>query len=417
MTSSPKSAARRNEKLWIAIRETGLSYAAFALEVRTTAEASGRHDLRPDRTRVGHWVNDGQVPQHPMPDILAQTLSRLRGFVVEPEDLGLPRAPAPVTARPRGAADVAHSFARHVTSSDLSVDDISELDIAVRELRAVYPERSPSDLWPLAMEHRQRAHELLHHRRHTLREGRELAYQAGMLSVILAWIAHDIADHEAVAAFAADAGAHGQQADAPEVTAWAEDVLATDALFDNRPLDALTAATRGLAVAPRKSDSAVRLAAQLGRIYARLGNHAGFDEAAARVEAFRPNLSVCRSGLFRFDGAGIDSFNASAYLWLGRPHEAHDVAVASIRQYRSMPPAGAPTRLAIAQLDLALAHAALGNPEEAVRVGHAALSSGRLVHAIATRARHLDLDLRRRYPGLRGADDLREQVRAIQPVA
>ncbi|WP_159057232.1 hypothetical protein [Streptomyces scabiei] len=267
------------------------------------------------------------------------------------------------------------------------------------------------------MEHRQRAHELLHHRRHTLREGREIAYQAGMLSVILAWVAHDTADHKAVAAFAADAGAHGQQADAPEVTAWAEDVLATDALFDDRPLDALTAATRGLAVAPRKGDAAIRLTAQLGRIHARLGNHESFSETSGLVEAHRSSLPACRSGLFRFDGAGIDSFNASSFLWLGRPQEAHDVAVTSIGHYRSLPaPEVAPTRMAIAQLDLALAYAALGDPDEAVRVGKEALSSARLVNAIASRAQYLGLALRRRYHGLGTAEDFREQVQAIQPL-
>jgi hypothetical protein len=407
--------SRRNERLGWWIKLTGLSYAQFARELWTTADANGRPDLRPDRTRVGHWVNDGQVPQHPVPDFLAQTLARLRGCAVEPEDLGLPRAQPPAPSH-LGAVDVATTFARHTTSSELSPSSISDLELAVRELAAAYPNRAPGEVWGLAMGHRHKAHELLHHRRHTLREGREIARHAGMLSVVLAWVGHDIADHDAVVAFAADASAHGQQADAPEVTAWAEDVLTTDALYDDRPLDALAAATRGLAVAPRTSDAAVRLTAQLARVHARLGNHDGFREASLHAEAHRTKLPTCLSGLFSIDSTRLDSFNASSFLWLDRPRQARDSAAASIDHYLSLEtPAAAPTRLAVAELDLALAHAALGDPEEAVRVGQAALAGPRLVHAIVGRARHLDLDLRRRYPGRPSTGDFQEQVRTLKP--
>lgn len=410
-------AHRRNEKLGWWVQQTGLSYAEFARELWATAVAHGRGDLRPDRTRVGHWINDGQVPQHPLPEFLAQTVARLRGCPVEPADLGLPRSLAPAAAS-LGAVDVANAFARQATSSELSPSDVADLELTVHELTTAYPSRTPGELWVSTMGHRQRTHELLHHRRHTLREGREIARHAGMLSVVLAWIAHDTGDHNAVMAFAADASAHGQQADTPEVSAWAEDVLATDALYDNRPLDALTAATRGLAVAPRTSDAAYRLTAQLARVHARLGNEDGYHEAARRTTECRPRLPQCRSGLFGFDSAGIDSFNASSLLWLGRPQEAHDAAAAAIEQYRSMvAPAAAPTRLAVAELDLALAHAALGDPDEAVRAGQAALAGVRVVDAILDRARQLDLDLRRRFPSQRVIEDFRDQIRAMRPAA
>jgi hypothetical protein len=407
-------AQRRNEKLGWWVQQTGLSYAEFARELWATAKANGRPDLRPDRTRIGHWINDGQVPQHPLPDFLAQTVARLRGCAVEPADLGLPRAlPAPASL---GAVDVANAFAQHATSSELATSDVADLDLAVHELTAAYPNRTPGDLWASAMGYRHTAHELLHHRRHTLREGREIARHAGMLSVVLAWIAHDTGDHSAVTAFAADASAHGQQADAPEVTAWAEDVLATDALYSGKPLDALAAATRGLAVAPRKSEVVYRLTAQLSRVHARLGNDDGYHEAARRINEYRPELPRCRSGLFGFDSAAIDSFNASSFLWLGRPQEAHDAATAAIGHYRSMlAPASAPTRLALTELDLALAHAALGDPDEAVCAGQQALSGARVVDAILDRAHQLDLDLRRRFPGHRLTDDFRDQIRATRP--
>ncbi|MFK0047861.1 hypothetical protein ACIQU4_28005 [Streptomyces sp. NPDC090741] len=409
-------AQRRNEKLGWWVQQTGLSYAKFARELWTTARANGRPDLRPDRTRIGHWINDGQVPQHPLPAFLAQTVARLRGCAVEPADLGLPRAlAAPVGL---GAVDVANAFARQVTSSELAASDVADLDLAVHELTAVYPNRAPRDLWESAMRHRHTAHELLHHRRHTLREGREIARHAGMLSVVLAWIAHDTGDHSAVTAFAADASAHGQQADAPEVTAWAEDVLATDALYNGKPLDALAAATRGLAVAPRKSEAVYRLTAQLARVHARLGNEDGYHEAARRIDEYRPELPRCRSGLFGFDSAAVDSFHASSFLWLRHPQEAHKSATAAIGFYRSMvAPAAAPTRLALTELDLALAHAALGDPDEAVRAGQEALSGVRVVESILDRAHQVDLDLRRRFPGHPGTDEFRDRIRSMRPAA
>ncbi|RKT08212.1 hypothetical protein BX286_6296 [Streptomyces sp. 3211.6] len=268
------------------------------------------------------------------------------------------------------------------------------------------------------MGHRQKAHVLLHHRRHTLREGREIAQHAGWLSVVLAWIAHDTGDHDAVAAFAADASAHGQQADAPEVTAWAEDVLATDALYNGKPLDALAAATRGLAIAPRQSKAVHRLTAQLARVHARLGNGDGYREAAQRVDECRPDLPPSWSGLFGFDSAAVESFNASSFLWLGHPREAHDAAIAAIGLYRSMvAPAAAPTRLALAELDLALARAALGDLEGAVLTGREALAGPRVVDVILDRAHQLHLDLRRRFPGHRLTDELRDQIRATRNAA
>jgi len=119
LMSERSTSVRRNERLWWWIHRTGLSYAAFARELWMTAELNGRSDLRPDRTRIGHWVNDGQTPQHPMPDYLAQTLSRLSGCTVTVADLGLSHGPQP-EAEHLGVVDVATAFSRSVVSTDLS---------------------------------------------------------------------------------------------------------------------------------------------------------------------------------------------------------------------------------------------------------------------------------------------------------
>jgi hypothetical protein len=349
-----------------------------------------------------------------MPDYLAQTFSRLSGCTVTVADLGLSYDPQSGVQR-LGVVDMAAAFSRSVVSTDLPSSEIDELDSSIDVLALAYPTRRPEELWDEAMEHRQHAHALLHHRRHTLREGREIARCAGMLSVVLAWLSHDGGNQQAVEAWAADATTHGQQADAPEVIAWAEDVLATDALYDNRPLDALTAATRGLAVAPRSCDASIRLTAQVARAQACLGNTEGFADATRHAETLCSNLTACWSGLFGVDRTLIGSFGASSYLWLDRPREAQSAALDSISHYRSLEtPAVAPTRLAVAELDLALAQTALGEPDEAVRAGLSALGGQRLVHAIVGRAEHLGRELRRRHPARTSVTEFLELVHGLR---
>lgn len=445
-----RSARQPNSALGHWVRAANVSYAELARELHTTARIRGRPDLRPDRTRIGHWVTSGERPRPPMPDLLAETLGRLCGRPLCRADLGLadprpeipdrPASPPPPPGpagdhtnrrqalaafgaaalapllSPDHAAATANTYTRDTTATDLEPQEIPDLDLAVHQLGATYSNHSPADLWPLAVAHRHHASDLLHHRRHTLREGRDIARHAGMLSVVLAWIAHDLGRHDSVEAYAADARAHGRQADAPDVCAWAEDVLSTHALYDNRPLDALAAATRGIAIAPRDTNAAIRLTAQVARAHALLGNAEGFAEFAARAHAHQERLPLAGAGLFAVDAVRILSYDASSYVWLGRPVEARTAATEAVRHYEGNSAAtSAPTRLAIARLDLALAHAALGEPDAALHSAHHALNGDRIVNATTGRARQLDHTLRRRYPTLTAVADFHERVRLLSP--
>jgi hypothetical protein len=388
-----------------------------------------------------------------MPQILATTLSRLCNHPLTPTHLGLtnagPRRPtittqfpadpaappaapddltgdhtnrraalnalgavalSPLLASGTAAADAAAAYTRGATTSELDAADIADLEVAVHRLGAIYPNHRPRELWPIAARHRHQADHLLHHRRHTLKEGRELARNAGMLSVVLAWLAHDLGDRPTMDAFAADAFAHGDQADAPEVCAWAEDVIATHALYDNRPLDALAAATRGHALAPRGSNAAIRVTAQLSRARARLGDAEGFKQAAALAHTYQEHLPATATGLFAVDAARIVSYDASSLIWLDQPAHALASATEAINYYRGAS-ASAPTRLVIAQLDLAMAHTALGAPDAAVELGLEALNASRPVNAITERARQLDHVLLRNYPVLPEVVDFHERIR------
>ncbi|MGK5531361.1 XRE family transcriptional regulator [Streptomyces sp. URMC 129] len=310
----------------------------------------------------------------------------------------------PLTVLESAGADDVHAYTRRAELTDLVPEDIESLERAVHHFDVDYSlmtraPHSPRELWPVVAAHRHRASDLLHERRHTLREGRELAHHAGMLSVILAWLAHDTGRRDLIPALCADAWHHGRQAGDPEVCAWAEDVACTEALYADRPHDALTAATRGLAVAPRDGNAAIRLSTQLARAQARVGNREAFTEVAARARRHREALPAHGTGLFAVDAVRIVSVDATSHGWLGDHQRAHDAAVEAIHLYEAAPsPHHAPTRLAIARLDLALAQAALGEPEAAIATARRALDGSRLVQAIRDRAAQLHHTMTRRYP-------------------
>lgn len=218
---------------------------------------------------------------------------------------------------------------------------------------------------PAMAAHRHTAFLLASEHRHTLKEGRELAHHAGMLSVILAWLAHDLGRKDLVEVFCEDAWVQATQAGDPQVGAWAEDVRATEALYDGRPLDALAAATRGLAVADPTGDAAVRLSAQQARAHASVGDRAGFCAADHRLNRLKDRLPLSSSGLFSTDAVRLVSYEATSWGWLGEPERSRAAAAEAISHYKAMSgPYQAPTRLAMAHLDLALAHVATGNPKQ-----------------------------------------------------
>lgn len=427
---------------WIGV--AGLSWGQVATELRRVALANGRPEMIRDRTRVGHWVSDGEVPKPPIPDYLAQilTFKSNRSTPLTPADIGMsprgnhtgstdgtPAPPAPdqagdptkrrttfslpVAALAAGipTADTARAYTQHAVRTDLRPGDLEDLDLAVHQTGATYSATSPRQLLPVVAGYRKTAFLLATEKRHTLKEGRELAHHAGMLSVILAWLAHDLGDKDLVEAFCEDAWVQATQAGDPQVGAWAEDVRATEALYDGRPLDALTAATRGLAVAARDGDAAVRLSAQQARAHARVGDRAGFCAADHRLNHIKDRLPLSSSGLFATDAVRLVSYEATSWGWLGDPAKSREAAAQAISHYEAMSgPYQAPTRLAIAHLDLALAHVAIGEPEAAVAAARPALTGGRLVQSIRGRVSQLERRLQMRYPALPATEEFSEAV-------
>ncbi|WP_326742744.1 tetratricopeptide repeat protein [Streptomyces sp. NBC_01768] len=405
-----RPAKQPNPQLQQAAERSGLSYGQIARDLNELASRRG-YVLATDRGRVAHWVLDGEQPKAPVPDLLAELFTAYfeLGRPLAPEELGF-RSTRSVSGSGI-TPDVVRSYTRSARASDVQLGDVEDLELYVAQLSGTYSAHAPRELWEQAASVRARAAALLTQRRHTLREGRDLSHHAGMLSVVLAWIAHDLGEGEFVDAYCSDAWEQGQQAGALEIGAWAEDVRCTDALYDGRDLDALAAATRGLAVAPQGSRVALRLRTQLARVYAKMGQEGQFEEVMRRVRQDSERLPLHKAGLFSLDAAVVTSYAASSLVWLGRHDAARDSALEAIERYQEMPMSlGAPTRLAIARLDLALACASLGDPEAAISMAMAALAEGRSVQSVRSRARHVHYRLSLRYPAADGLPDLQKAL-------
>lgn len=287
----------------------------------------------------------------------------------------------------------AMGFTADLERTDVGPGVLEHLNTQIDELAANYAAAPALRTWPTVWALRHHTAMLLNGKA-TLAQRRELAQVGGMLSIILAWLAHDLGEPIAAHAYCIDARAHGQAAEAPELCAWADDTAATIALYSNRPAQALAAAQRGLSVAPQGTAARVRLASQVARAFARLGAESRFVAAHAVAHEASNALPAHASGLFSADAVRVISYDASSWLWLDQPERARRAAAEAVAEYGAAPYGVlSPTRMAIAHLDLAAACTALGEIEGAVDHGHQALNCGRIADAVVTRAEGLAHDL------------------------
>jgi tetratricopeptide (TPR) repeat protein len=298
------------------------------------------------------------------------------------------------------AAADAMEFTQRAEASDVGPRTLEHLELAVAGMAAAFVYTPPAELFPQARWYRQKVASLLDGP-HTLRQGRDLYRQAGWLSIVLAWLSHDLGDTVAADAYCLDAYEHGWQAEDQAICAWAMDVTATVARENHRPAAARDAALKGLHHAPEDSAATVRVSAQLARAYARTGAYDRFVETLRATQARLDRLDEPSTGLFAVDAGRVACYTASSYIWLGRPAEAVPHAKEAIAFYRDVSPeARCPTREAIAHLDLAMAQVELGAPDDATQEIHTALNSERLTGSVVSRLGHLSTTMNRKYPQL-----------------
>ncbi|GAA3032043.1 hypothetical protein [Streptosporangium longisporum] len=275
-----------------------------------------------------------------------------------------------------------------------------------------YARYSAEELWRLALGDRHHVTELLQMQM-PLSQRRELYVTAAELSLVLAWTAGDRGQVRAALAYAADARYHATEAGHSEAVAWAFDVEATTWLYDDQPDHALRAAAQGVTVAPPGSAAQTRLTGQVARIHARLRHADQAVDALAllRVQAERHEEHA--AGLFSADVARAWSVAATSHLWLGQDEQARDFATQASRLYERDRQAS-PTRWGITLLDLGTACARLGDLEEAVAHGLAAVSVPRYSAAIVTRSGSLGALLERRYPNAAVVERFRRRLVELQ---
>ncbi|MFE1957269.1 tetratricopeptide repeat protein [Streptomyces sp. NPDC059479] len=153
------------------------------------------------------------------------------------------------------------------------------------------------------------------------------------------------------------------------------------------------------------------------------GDAEGFTAAfRAAEDAHRrlPPRSARRFGMDVLPLAdyALTSCPATFFIWLGQAEAARQHAEHALATYQSAPEASrSPSREAIARIDLALAHAQLGDPDAAVTLGHQALDSARVVDSVLGRAGDLTSFLTRRYPRQAAVEGLRERLSAANDAA
>lgn len=331
-------------------------------------------------------------------------------------------APAAAAQILEQAAAEAMEFTQQAEATSLGSGTLDHLDLAVTEFNRAYSLKPPRALFDAMMDYRRKVNRLLK-AKHTHSQERELLAFAGWLSELLAWLAHDLGDARTGLAFATDAFVHGQQAGHGQLCAWAMDAAASINLYEQRPTKARNAALKGLTEAPAGHPLTVRLHAQAARAAAADGDAEGFTtafQAAEDAHQLLPPRSPRRFGMDVMPLAdyALTSYPATSFIWLGQAEKARQHAEHALATYEAAPEASrSPSREAIARIDLAIAHAQLGDPGDAVALGHQALDSARVVDSVRNRAGDLTSFLTRRYPRQSAVEGLREHLAALNAAA
>ncbi|MCU4748877.1 MULTISPECIES: hypothetical protein [Streptomyces] len=90
-----------NDQLRALLREAGWTQADLARAVNALGAEAGTA-LRYDRTAVAHWLS-GTQPRHPVPQLIAEALSRRTGRPLTVREAGFPGGPTPPAAGPQAA--------------------------------------------------------------------------------------------------------------------------------------------------------------------------------------------------------------------------------------------------------------------------------------------------------------------------
>ncbi|MFE1198547.1 hypothetical protein ACFW6E_38350 [Streptomyces olivaceoviridis] len=78
-----------NYALALALAEAGWNNSETARRINTLARERGHHGVAADRSRVSRWIRHGERPRPPVPDLLADLLTRHLNRPYTPNLLGI----------------------------------------------------------------------------------------------------------------------------------------------------------------------------------------------------------------------------------------------------------------------------------------------------------------------------------------
>jgi transcriptional regulator with XRE-family HTH domain len=316
-------------------------------------------------------------------------------------------------AAPDGFADElgAIEAARRAGVTDVGAAAVGRLERVVDILATAYPTTAPAELLDRTRSYLSYVTGLLD-RRTTLAEHRRLLVTAGWLSLLAATSLTDLLRHEAAAAYLVTAAQMADEADHPELRAWCLETWAWIAVTGENYGQAVALARGAQAAAPATSSAMIQSVAQEGRSLARLGSAHDTRRALARLEALVSPLPEPDEPEhhFRYDPAKAEWYVATTLAWAGDPGGE---AIAREALKRMEHPARGhprPRRAASARIDLALALAGAGKPDEAAGVTLEAIRSPYLAPSNFWRADEVISVIEASDPG--GSRELREAITA-----
>jgi transcriptional regulator with XRE-family HTH domain len=239
--------------------------------------------------------------------------------------------------------------------------------------------------------------------RSTPRHRPDLTVTAGWLSSLLAISAADLGDHAAAVIWCTDTERRGRDATYPELLGWAALTRSLIAWYQGDPLASAAAARRGQADGQPGSVAHAKLAAQEMRCRAMLGDAARMTDARRRAAAAMAQLGPpdLAASVYSVPRADDPPYTATSLLLVGRYAEAAQMTrriIDTAYRPQARAPWEQPTNYARTLLILALAAAGLGDLDQAVTAGTAALDCGRLVWPTMVLADKLDQALANQFP-------------------
>ncbi len=245
---------------------------------------------------------------------------------------------------------------------------------------------------------------------------RRLHSIAGWAAGMAASAQLDLGDDAAARASCRSALLYGQHANDARLMAWARDRQAKIAFYTGDIPAVLRIAAEGLAVSPRPIGIEVGLLGATARAHACLGDTAAVMLTLRQVddEFARLPASEIGGGLFRISEIYPAACFSTATVWLDEPDLTRQHAQTVIDYFsRATGLSRRPTRLAIAQLDAAVALVQQGKPDEACHLAQLAIGTERMVSSVRTRAGELDAALLHRWPNVAEVRDLHERYTSL----